>query len=402
MNEILPSNPPRTPQTGLLILLFASLVVVALMGAAATFFLIAARIDQNTRSQASQSLDTSQVDLLMGTIRELQAFVEVERGLTFSQDVKVTLLSDEEFRNRLVQESREEFEQGQNRDAEDVLKALRLIGPDVDLAAQAEVLLGEAILGYYDPESDELVVRGQELDPFTRMVLAHELTHALQDQRFNLDRPEYTERKDDIQLGLQALAEGDAGRIDRRFFESLGPEDRRFVEAEEGRFQGAASEVPDVLLSLLAFPYQFGPSLVDTLLNAGGRERLDEAFRSPPTTTEQIIHPGRFLAGEGAMSVEPPPAEGEVFDDGVVGELGLILLLGEALPPRTALTAAEGWGGDYYVAWRHAGGTCLRFDIVMDTVGDRRELVAALRSWANHHGSANIRAGNTTRVTACS
>jgi hypothetical protein len=102
------------------------------------------------------------------------------------------------------------------------------------------------------------------------------------------------------------------------------------------------------------------------------------------------------------VAIKAPPAGGELLEEGTFGELGLVLLLSDTLPESFVLKAADGWGGDYYVAWRKGQQSCTRIDMVMDSGADRSELLQALGLWANHHGDATLqRAGNAARLTAC-
>jgi hypothetical protein len=232
-------------------------------------------------------------------------------------------------------------------------------------------------------------------------VLAHELTHALQDQYFDLDRPELDKRNDETAQAFTGLVEGDAVRIQDRYVGSLSAADQGAVAREEQSFAGDAPNVPPVLLSLLAFPYRTGPPLVQSVLEAGGQSRLDAAFAAPPTTSEQLLHPQRFLAGDEAKPVTAPAAGGRVFDRGVWGELGYLLLLAPDLGAASASRASGGWGGDRYVAWREGSRTCVRIAAVMDTDADRAELLSALRRWAGRHDGATVEAAGPITLTSC-
>ncbi|HVE76831.1 MAG TPA: DUF6782 family putative metallopeptidase [Actinomycetota bacterium] len=340
---------------------------------------------------------------LLREVESLKKFVEEKRGLTFKSDVTVTVLSETKFKEELLAEERDELAEQEADDSEDVLRALGLIDKDVNLAEEADELVGEGVLGFYDSETDELVIRGEESTPFLRGVLVHELTHALQDQHFNLERPEYDERSDEIWHGFQSLIEGDAVRIEELYFEQLPSEQRRQYQLEEEKAGSgvAIGDFPEVLLQLLVFPYQVGPQLVDAILDSGGQAALDQAFLDPPTTTEQILHPERYLKRQAPKTVPPPAAGGEVFDEGVFGEFALILLLAEGGDPQEAVESADGWGGDYYVAWREAERTCVRVDFVMDRPADRKELIDAIRKWGPRHPDAKIETSSAVRVTAC-
>src|SRR5205814_1136238 len=228
---------------------------------------------------------------------------------------------------------------------------------NTDEATAEDSLLGDAVAGFYDPKSKALVVRGVKLTPYVRQVMVHELTHALQDQWFSIDRPDLDKANDERPDGFQALVEGDAVRVDGEYRASLPKAEQRQAEQEEnGQASGVDQSVPPVLIELLTFPYQVGPDFTRALLQAGGTGRLDGAFTNPPTTTEQLLHPQKFLAGEGAKPVTPPPADGKTIDTGVLGEFGLDVVLEQGIADGTlsgddVQRAAAGWGGDQYVAW---------------------------------------------------
>ena len=337
----------------------------------------------------------------------LLRFVEQARGLTFTREVKVTLLGDRDFRRRLLgtdntrtPEDREELQS-----TERVLQGLGLLDRDVDLEQAIASLFGAAVTGFYDTEKDDLVVRGDELTPARRVTLVHELTHALQDQHFDIARPDLDDRDDEASQGLTGLVEGDAVRIERQYVDSLPTEQQKAIEAEEAELAGGIdASTPQVLLQLVGFPYIVGPEFVEAIVAAGGQARLDAAFASPPTTSEQLLHPERFLAGDGPKEVATPPAGGKVIDEGVLGELGLLLFLREAVGDG-AREASRGWGGDRYVAWADGGRTCVRANVTMDTPEDARRLRRALERAADRDEGISVRAAGAApspvTVTSC-
>lgn len=334
------------------------------------------------RGGAEKPLDAS----MAAVVAELEAFVESARGLRFLQPVDVAILGDAAFRRALaggeaLEEIDTEVETG-------VLRALGLIGAGDDVGDAGEVD-ADSVAGFYDTETKELVVRGARLTPFVRQVLVHELTHALDDQHFDLD-PDLLD--DEAALAFDALVEGNATVVEARYVASLSEADRRQAKAEEEAMFGGGSgpDGPEILLSLGEFPYLDGPAFVTALLAAGGHARLDQAFRAPPTTSADVLHPERFLAGRGRVRVPPVPAGGRVVDEGMLGELVLRLVLAESTPDGQAVRAAAGWAGDRYVAWKSGKRTCVRTTVVLDTVADAGELVAALRTWADGHPGATI------------
>lgn len=318
----------------------------------------------------------------------IEAFVEQARGLRFKTAVTVTLLGDREFEERVTETDTEETEEVEH--AEAVLRAMGLIDDGVDLAAVVRSLTAGAALGFYDPHTKELVVRGTRPSPFVRSVLAHELAHALEDQHFNLDRDHLG---DEAFLGFEALAEGSAVRIEERYRRSLSPADRRAADREEQSQGGSVPDVPEVVQVIFGFPYAYGPDLVAAILKAGGQGRLDRAFVDPPASSEQVLDPDRYLDGDKPVPVPVPAADGTAFDDGEIGQLFLALMLRSGLADDTARTAADGWGGDHYVAWKEGARTCVRMDFVMDTAADTAELTAALAGWtATRKGAATATA----------
>jgi hypothetical protein len=332
-------------------------------------------------------------------VLELEAFVERERGQRFARPVDVRLLSDERF-EAAVRRLRQSGDEVDERVFVGLFRALGLVEGDFDPSAIDEGS-EDRVLGFYDPERDVLLVRGSRPTPAVRRVLVHELTHALDDQRFGLDRPELDERDDEASIAFQSLAEGDAVRIESRYFASLSPEDRRQAEIDGEPPDRGEPAVPRVFEALLAFPYEAGEALVDALLAAGGPPRLDAALVDPPVSTEAVLHPERYLAGEQPKPVTDPEPGGDPVDGGVLGELILRLLLQASADRATAARAAEGWGGDRYVAWFDGDRLCVKAAVVMDTPGDRGELVAGLRRWADRQPGAAVIDGDPVVFTRC-
>jgi hypothetical protein len=366
-------------------------VAVAALLAGDTVGLVVTADEGGARVAATPGGPTTTVapdPALDALIDQIETFVERERGLTYTHPVKVTLLDDKDFEARLQRENGRDSKQAKT--TERVLKALHLIAEGVDLDKAVGDLLTGSVVGYYDPKTKELVVRGSDTTPYVRSVLAHELTHALDDQRFDLDRPELDRRSDESAQGFTGLVEGNAVRIQERYVGSLSAPDQRAVAREEQSFVGPGPDVPAVLVNLLVFPYRTGPALVQAMLASGGQPRLDAAFKAPPVSSEQLLHPQRFLAGDDPKPVAAPPAGGRIIDKGVFGELGFVLLLAPELGATTAMRAGEGWGGDRYVAWRDGSRTCVRIATVMDSDADRSELVSALRRWAGRHDDVTM------------
>jgi len=332
----------------------------------------------------------------------LMRFVQEARGLPFTAPVKVTLLPDKAFRERLTEE-----EDGEQAEAEEelettqrVLEGLGLLERGIDLEAAVESLYGDAVAGFYDPEEDDLVVRGEELTVSVRTTLVHELTHALQDQHFDIHRPELDDRDDEASTGFTGLVEGDAVRVERLYLESLSDAERKRAELEELEAgAGIDADLPRILLQLVAFPYLYGPEFTTAVFEVEGQARLDAAYAEPPTTSEQLLHPEAYLRGEAITAVTAPKPDGEEIDAGVIGELVLLLILNES--GVSGEQAAAGWGGDRYVAWRDGDETCVRIVVAMDTPRDGLELRRALDRLADERDGVQVRGTGPFTVTSC-
>ena len=350
----------------------------------------------STTAEPPKSTETEMSRL----ISELQVFVEKERGLKFKAPVKVTLLSDKAFRAKLADKT--EFDKKEVDELTRILRALDLIEEGVDIAEEQRKLLGGAVLGYYDIKTKDLVVRGGKPTPAVRDTLVHELVHALQDQHFGVER-DLDKKDDESSQSFSGLLEGDAVRIEQAYLKTMSLAEQNEVKEEQSEGSEVFEDVPPVLIQTLTFPYQAGPPFVHAVMRLAGQARLDEAFRTPPTTSEHLLHPEKFLAGEPAMAVAVPSANGTVIDEGVFGEFGFILQLLDVIDDRNRVfRAADGWGGDRYVAWDEGDKTCVRVDVVMDTPRDADELRAALRAWVDaHEDTATLEGDSPIRFTSC-
>jgi hypothetical protein len=342
-------------------------------------------------------------------IDEAIVFIEKQRGLDFKTRPAVVVLDDAAFVARFHQVVDEDAQKNAKLydDVTGIYQAMGLLGRDMTYV-DAQKLLGEGgVLGYYDPVSKELRVRAGQLTPFVRTVIVHELTHALDDQRFGLDRPQYDAADDEIGFGFVALAEGNARRVENAYRESMSAADQASANAEEQKqsLSGvtALTKLSLALLQLELAPYDFGEKFVDAVVAKGGEPALNNVFADPPHTSEQVMDPNKYFTKEPRRDVAPPKADGTIFKSGVFGQVALQMVLGAANSSRVAETAAAGWSGDWFVAWRDGNRVCLRADFVMDTAKDTTELRDALTRWAGTRPSGKVtNAGDGLELTSCS
>jgi hypothetical protein len=311
---------------------------------------------------------------IASVLPELSAFVEEARGLEFLDEVKLAVLSESAFREEMAKLAADPAVAGR---AEAVLTVLGLLAAETDVAA-ARARSDQGRVAFYDP-AGKVLVTTKDLTPVARKTLVHELTRALDDQHFGIDRDFAGEQ---AAAAFEALVEGSAIRVERLYFESLPAGEQEEIKAREDE-SGAGPGPPSALEQILNFPSLYGPSFVEALVDAGP-DRLDQAFSSPPTSLEQVLDPARYLSGDAPQTVTPPATEGAVTDVGEFGPLLLRLLLESRLDPAVAKEAATGWDGDRYATWRSPDGrTCVRIRFVTDGPEDSRQLQAALAAWVD-------------------
>jgi hypothetical protein len=139
-----------------------------------------------------------------------------------------------------------------------------------------------------------------------------------------------------------------------------------------------------VVLTMISSPYTLGEAMMQAVAADGGNAAVDALFRDAPTHDAALLDPFDVLSGDtGAIHVAVPDlADGEKkFDSGEFGDLTWYFMLAERLPLRDALAAADGWGGDAYVAFERGGSSCARVAYAGDTARDTRQMLAALRRW---------------------
>ena len=335
-------------------------------------------------------------------IPRIEKFVEAERGLKFKHKVKVTLLSNKAFVAKLRAAQGKDDAQSVEK-TKSTLAALGLIPANTDLAKAFHTAYDAGTLGFYDPESKQLYVRGSKASPAVQAILSHELTHALTDQWFGINRPAVNKDTQEKDLAFTTLTEGDAERTRQAFEAKLSASDKASAEKEESA--GGTPKVPQIVLELIGLPYAVGPSFVESLIVHGGLKALNDAYKHPPVSSEQVLNADRYFAHDMPKHVATPGADGTPLDKSDLGQIGLFLALSQALGQQEAGSGARGWGGDEYVSWKAGPNRyCLRDSIVMDDPDSTAQLHTALAEWA-HKANGRVKveqSGTTTTFVSCS
>ncbi|QXC59494.1 hypothetical protein KSP35_13940 [Aquihabitans sp. G128] len=323
-------------------------------------------------------------------VKPIADWVAKARKLDFDHPVEVQFLSEADYRARSTGGASAEAaapsaeEQAQQDDAVAQLRALGLVEGKVDLGKANDTLSDTGTLAFYDPEVKKVFIRGTEMTPALRVTLAHELTHVLQDQHFDLER--LADLPEDEAPVLRALAEGDAERIEDEYVQKVLTAKEREAYAKDSEAAGKAASdtidksVPPVLSALFQAPYIFGPELVAHLALDGGD--LDKAFEDVPNE-EVLFNP--LIFGTPAAESDPltvaAPSGTDKIEDGLFGPTTWYLMLASRLSPAVALKATDGLGGDGYVVYREKGTVCVQVHAAGDTPKDVEELAAALGDW---------------------
>jgi hypothetical protein len=336
--------------------------------------------------------------------REVQAFVERTRGLKFTQPVKVTLLDDLTFKARLLgfnQPTKAEVDK-----ATGVLRALGFVPAGFDLVKAQNDSAAANIVGFYDPTTKELFVRGGSVTPYVKEVMAHELTHALDDQHFGLARPTMVDANDEQFDSFKALTEGDAVHVERAYRGAMSPADRASADAEDnpGPRPIGAQAVPEALGWFGIYPYIFGEHFVDKTLETHGQAGLDAAFVSPPVSSAEILTPDRYkdhMPGASADLSPPQADKTPIIDRGVIGQFGLYVMLRQTMGDDLALLAASTWEGDTYVAWRDGDKTCVRARFLTESEPSAFPLAVLLKTWVDNQGGGTVDEPGTVILTSC-
>ena len=356
-----------------------------------TFTMSAVNLNGVSSESQTITVQVQDIEAANAAIRaEVEANVVALRGLEPLAPITPVVLSRDALRDRLAAEMAAEGEANASRDDVLELSAFDFLERDYDLYAAQLELQGDGILGFYDPETAEFVVvnEGALLDAPAQWTHAHEFVHALQDQHYDLDALTDDAVNSEFQAAVRALAEGEADLVQRLYLTEGGffsQEEFQAIVTEIAQSDGSElDDYPPVLISSLSFPYSSGYRFVETLYDAGGFEAIDAAWADPPRSTEHILHPERYLAGDAPQIVTLPPLTDtlgvgwELLEDDILGEFFLREYLDQQLAAAVAERAAEGWGGDRYaVYWNEAtGGLVMALRLVWDTAEDATEFAA--------------------------
>lgn len=330
---------------------------------------MAVNVNGVASEMATVAVQANEIQTSTGTLSdpnaELRAEIETAvselRRLEPMEPVVTTLLTPEQLRQRVETDLLEEYNAAEVATDLLVLSSFDFLAPDFPLLDFTRDLYTEQIAGFYDPETNEFVVVSADdtLDALEQATYAHEYIHALQDQHFDLDLLDDETLNADASLALRSLAEGEATFVQSLYTLSGDLDIEELVAASTAVSTPVLDEAPPFFAQSLMFPYLTGSQFVTALHNQGDFDAVAYAWGNVPQSTEQIIHPDRFLADDFPQQVSLPPltstlgADWVLVEQDVLGEATLRFYLQQQLNEDQVETAATGWGGDQYAVYHN-------------------------------------------------
>jgi hypothetical protein len=339
-----------------------------------------------TQPQEEKKISPAEAEQLFHDVDQILVFAGKDSGLPVKHEVKRRLATRDEVVGYLEKSMAEDKDAQRLRRSELVLKKFGLIPRDYDLQKFLIALLREQVAGYYDPKAKTVNLLDWIDAEQQRPVLAHELTHALQDQSFGLEKwmkkgdtdleekknptPEDVE-KDEISEARQAVVEGQAMVVLVDYM--LAPTNQslliapQIADALKEQMLAGTSDSPEFLgapiflKEELTFPYRYGLDFEAALLRDGGKEKaFAGTFSNPPQTTRQIMEPKTYLSGERLEPMRLPDFKAdfknyERFDVGAMGEFDVAILVDQYAGVEMSHAMYPHWRGGYYYAARPKG-----------------------------------------------
>jgi Peptidase family M48 len=342
---------------------------VACIGLIAGLSVSTAAIGQETQRQPTVALTTAQAE---GLIREVSATVEQLRHLRFKTPVAVQVVDGATARKDFEADI-DDAEREQARHTRDAWVQLGLVPPATDLVAAQLDLAEKGVLGYYHSGSKTFRLLSHVSESEVRSVMAHELTHALEDQHYDLAAVQKRASNEDQAVAIRAVIEGSAmvstlGMLRRQG--GIGKAKQEATRSGESRAK-TVEGAPTFVQMRLLLPYTLGFSFLlrgkpwEFLFDGVRMQDIEQAYTQPPYSTREILHPEEYWGGhrDAARPLEMPDLS-SVLGPGwkravasSIGELGLTVITGShvktgafeaLLPTRWTTAGATGNAGDVY------------------------------------------------------
>ena len=350
---------------------------------------------------------------LLSVMDSIEADMELLRGLDATRPITRGLMTRDELAAYLEREIAQDYAPEEVEADVRVLAAFDFVPEDYDLRGLLVTLYSSQVIGFYDDEEKTLYVITEEaaegLNLLARMTFAHEYTHGLQDQHFGLDTfLDDDGLNDDAYLARLSLVEGDASLAMTEYLflhlDEITAQDWASLESGSTEAdQEALNAAPAIIRETFLFPYSYGLEFA-TVVQEGGWDAVDAAYADPPQSTEQILHPGKYLERDEPTLVALPPLTDtlgtgwHLIETETLGEFQTGLYLAQQVDQATVDTASAGWDGDQYAVYINGDDEVLVFATAWDSAIDRQEFVDAYVEYAvnkygqppSHQGQAEL------------
>jgi len=288
-------------------------------------------------------------------------------SLPILSPLKKSLRSREEIRAYLLQKMKEDKDANKRYADQKSMEKFGLLPKDYPLEQTLVKVLTEQIAGLYDPDGKEFFIANWNTEADERMVMSHELTHALQDQHFHIDKwTDAAKPNDDAELARDAVVEGSAlaAMLDyilrgKGSVRDLGELDPSMLMGDPDSSPELA-KAPKVLQDELLFPYLAGTTFTQQVLkSSNGWPDFHKVYENPPASTQQIMHPDLYFQGVVPPKITLPETAGLIspdwkkLDENNMGEFGVLEILKQFLDKDRSTSLAAAWSADRYALFEN-------------------------------------------------
>lgn len=368
---------------------------------------VAASIDQAATARSGSARNAAIVATTDAILKETSDL----RKLGILRNVKSGAQSRSDIEKMILKNLDEETTPAEMHATEVLLRKFGLVPAVFHYRASIVKLLTEQVAGYYDPKAQQFYLADWiDLDG-QKPVMAHELTHALQDQHFNLRRFQKWPKGDsDAELAAHALIEGDATLAMMHYMAKNPMVALAFVRSlgSEGTSSEQLKQTPRAIRESLLFPYEAGAAWATQIYRRGGWQLVSDAYKKLPLSSEHIIHADKYFSYEAPIKLQLPEMNALLgagwtrVDYDVNGEWGYYLILDQFLNDATlSKRSAAGWAGDRFALYEEpkSGQAFVAQSTVWDSPEDAQEFFEAYakRTLRRYPGAKQMSDGPTSQ-----
>ena len=341
----------------------------------------------------------AQAEVTCALVSSAMGIASSLRGLSVEKDVVCAMKQRHEVEKYLRDTIDKKIPKKKIQAEETVYKMLGVIPSDFDYVNGVIKLYTDQLGGYYDPDTKEYAMAAWLPASMQTSIAVHELTHALQDQHFHLTSfISHENATTDELMARSALIEGDATAVMVDYARALQGLPSISKESSVSAFviqniagamlSSGLHSAPPALQSMLIFPYVSGLHFAHALLREGGYKKINASFKNPPSSTEQILHPEKYLKNElGKVTdkdlqkvIDDFYPEYQIDHADTLGEFFISTWASIWISPYEASSAARGWSGDRLILLKKEGSdqSVLILKTRWDSIQDKDEFLQAL------------------------